>query len=112
MTTKEFFDLIDMERINKKGMSIIIPIKEKFPIDENKSKDDFTIDTKEKIIFDECGAISEDYEPFVDQYFNVCRQSNKKNTEEYELIDLRELSDKETYYVHDSYKNVWLVINF
>lgn len=112
MTTKEFFDLIDMKKINEIGMQIIIPIKEKFPIDESKSKNNFIVNTKKKIIFDECGAIPEDYEPFVDAYFKVCRASNKKSECEYDLIDLLELADKETCYVHDSHKNVWLIINF
>lgn len=111
MTTKEFLDLIDMKRINANGMQMIIPIQEKFPIDENKTKFDFTLNEDKKVIFDECGTIPEDYDPFVEQYFNVCRKTNKKNDECYDIIDLLELKD-ETLYVHDSKKNVWLIINF
>lgn len=111
MTIKEFLNLIDIERINENDMQIIIPIQEKFPIDENKVKNDFIINEKRKIIIEGCGAIPEDYDPFVERFFKICRKSNKKNDECYDLIDLKELKDG-TYYVHDGRKNVWLIINF
>lgn len=111
MTTKEFLNLIDMKRFNEDGMQMIIPIQEKFPIDNNKTKYDFTVNKKKKIIINECGVVPEDYDCFIEQFFKVCRKSNKKNDECYDVIDLRELSD-ETCFVHDRIKNVWLIINF
>ena len=111
MKINEFLEFFDFSNLRK--WHIII-----FPIEENKiymirDPKNCSIDFNRKIKLDDFNdGFIEDYEYFVDSFkIKAKRQSDKRYTAEYELIDFEEIDDN-FYFIVDKNNKGWIVYEF
>jgi len=111
MKVKEFLNLIDLESLNNQGITIIIPLKEKYEdACDIKKLGDAELSENEKVVFD-CAEYSfEDYELYDAYGIEPCFKSENEEADDYEIIDVRETEDY-YHYVYNDDGEVWVVIN-
>lgn len=108
MTVNEFVKLIDLYTLNEQEITIIIPIQEKYMVNNFQQIGNCLLSEKEKIIFECTETAIDDFEKY--EPFGIKPCSSDFEYDGYEKIDIIESKDGYKF-IYNEDGEVWVIIH-